>query len=83
MPGTAPHRRLIKRGSEALRRHCREGANITGPGDAEKTAVIAAHVRDLGVAPETAKRPIERSQKPGRPILFIRPRCASPLIRGV
>ena len=33
--------------------------------------------------PEPAKRPIQRARKPGHAILFIGPRRASPLIRGV
>ena len=83
MPGPAPHRRLIKRRGETLRRHRRKDTNITGPGDAEEIAVIAPHVRDLGMASktrETANRACAeaRLRHPVR-----RPRRAAPLIRGV
>src|ERR1700733_13239088 len=83
MAGAAPHRRLIERGHEALRRHRREYPDIAGPGNAEKVAAGTAHARNLGMPSKTFERPIQRANKPRYALLLARSRGTAPLIRRV
>jgi len=83
MASAAPHRRLVKRGREAPRRHRREHPDITGPSNAEKVATGAAHARNLCMPSQTVERPIERANKPWHAVLLAGPRRAAPLIRRV
>src|SRR5581483_11211790 len=50
---------------------------------AEEIAVIAAHMRDLGVTAETGEWPVERTHQPGRTVPLTGKRRAAPLIRRV
>src|SRR5262249_35612094 len=83
LAGAAPERRLVDGDGKATRRQRGQDAGIAGPGDGAKFAGRSAQARDLEVAAEARKRPVEGAGEPRPTGLVAGGRGAAPLIGAV